>query len=281
MSVRAVAPVSGSGRDPEIHPLAVTEGAFCAGRDSYVGPYALVQGEVRIGCGTRIEGHAVIHGPAEIEDGCRIYSYAVVGTDPQDQKYRGERTTVRVGSGATIREFVTVNRGTGLGGAETVVGSGCYLMAHVHVAHDCRLGKGVVIANDSTLAGHVQVGHHAVLGGRAAVGQHVRVGEGAFVAAGAMVERDVPPFSIAAGDRAWLRGPNLVGLRRLGVLFEARAAVTAAYALLARRDMTFAQAVAEIERTHGQVPEVRAILDFMATTRIGIIAPGGRAARSS
>jgi UDP-N-acetylglucosamine acyltransferase len=238
-----------------------------------VGPYAIVEGEVIVGSGSRIEGHGVVHGPARIGRSCRLYPYAVAGTDPQDQKWDGERTVVVMGDGVTLREFVTVNRGTGAGGGETVLGGACYLMAHAHVAHDCRLGRNVVVANGATLAGHVMVGDHAVFGGRAAVGQHVRVGRGAFVAAGAMLERDLPPYAIAAGDRAELRGVNVVGMRRLELDERVRASVSSAYAILCGRSLRFSDALAEVERRHGHVAEVREILDFVGGSRMGITPP--------
>lgn len=271
MSVRVFSQPAGA---PTVHPTAVVEGELDAPPSVVVGPYAIVQGEVHLGQGVRVEGHAMVQGPADLADGCRVYPYAVVGTDPQDQKYAGERTVVRLGRGATLREFVTVNRGTGLGGGETVVGEGCYLMAHVHVAHDCRLGRSVVIANDSTLAGHVHVGDHAVFGGRAAVGQYVRVGQGAFVAAGAMLERDLPPFGIAAGDRARLRGVNLVGLRRLGLDQHTRSAVSAAYGLLLRGDLSFARALDLVHERYGDVEQVADILRFIRESPGGIIPLG-------
>jgi len=256
-----------------VHSTAVVDPAVRLGAGVSVGPYAVLSGEVLVAASVEIEAHAVIQGPAEIGCDTRLYPYCVVGTDPQDQKYAGERTVVRVGERCTLREFVTVNRGTGLGGGETVVGDDCYLMAHVHVAHDCRLGRHVVIANGCTLAGHVDVGDDVVFGGMAAVGQYVRIGRCAFVAAGAMVERDLPPFGIAAGDRARLRGVNLVGMKRTGLPVEARRAITGAYTLLLRHDRPFRDSLAGIGSTWGHVPEVREILDFVDATRMGIVPP--------
>jgi UDP-N-acetylglucosamine acyltransferase len=242
-------------------------------REVIIGPYAVVSGEVELGRGCVVDAHAVMQGPAVLGEGCHLYPYCVVGTDPQDQKYGGERTLLRIGSGTTLREFVTVNRGTGLGGGETVLGESCYIMAHVHVAHDCRLGHHVVVANGCSLAGHVTVGDHVVFGGMAAVGQHVRIGGCALVAAGAMLERDLPPYGIAAGDRAKLRGVNLIGMKRTGVGDEVRRAVKGAYTALLRRDRSFRDALDEIATAWGGVDEVREILAFIEESTIGIAPP--------
>ncbi len=261
-------------RGPEVHPTAVVERGVQLEPGVRIGPYAVISGEARLGRGCVVEGHAVIQGPAVLGQDCRLYPYCIVGTDPQDQKYSGERTVVRIGAGTTLREFVTVNRGTGLGGGETVIGDGCYLMAHVHVAHDCRLGARVVIANACSLAGHVTVGDNVVFGGMAACGQYVRVGTCGFVAAGAMLERDLPPYGIAAGDRARLRGLNLVGMKRIGTSDEVRRAVTGAYTALLRRGRPFRETLAEIESEWGGVPEVADLLAFIRASEIGILPPG-------
>jgi UDP-N-acetylglucosamine acyltransferase len=270
-----VNPVEGGGssRDAQVHPTAVVDREVRLGEGVHIGPYAVISGDVRLGHGCEVSGHAVIQGPAELAGECRLYPYCIVGTDPQDQKYSGERTVVRIGAGTTLREFVTVNRGTGLGGGETVIGRGCYLMAHVHVAHDCRLGDHVVIANACSLAGHVTIGDGVVFGGMAACGQYVRVGSCAFVAAGAMLERDLPPYGIAAGDRARLRGLNLVGMKRLGTRDEVRRAITGAYTALLRRGRPFRETLDEIESEWGQVTEVADLLAFIRASEIGILPP--------
>jgi UDP-N-acetylglucosamine acyltransferase len=260
--------------DGAAHPTAVVDGSVEAGAGLKVGPYAIISGHVILGGDCVVEGHAVLQGPAELGHECRLYPYAVVGTDPQDQKYGGESTTVRIGDRTILREFVTVNRGTGLGGGETVIGDDCYLMAHVHVAHDCRLGNRVVIANGCSLAGHVSVGENVVFGGMAAVGQYVRIGACAFVAAGAMLERDLPPFGIAAGDRARIRGVNLVGMKRSGLPDDVRRAITGAYTCLLRRDRPFRETIRGIEATWGACPEVRDLLAFIEQSELGILPPG-------
>ena len=257
-----------------VHATAIVDPGARLGPGVAVGPYAVIEPEVMLGRGCVVHSHAVIGGPAEIGAGTRIHPYAVVGTDPQDHKWKGERTIARIGARCEIREFATINRGTGRGGGETVVMDDSYVMAHAHVAHDCRLGSHVVIANMCSLAGHVVVDDHVVFGGMSAVSQYVRIGRCAFVAAGAMLERDLPPFGIAAGDRARLAGVNLVGMRRLGLSDEARRAIKGAYAILLRKGVAFRLALREIEASWGVIPEVRAILDFIGDSRTGIVPPG-------
>ncbi len=261
-------------RTGRIHATAVVDPGARLEPGVTIGPYAVVDPDVSLGRGCAIDAHAVLRGPAEVGASTRIYPYAVVGTDPQDHKWKGEHTSVRIGARCGIREFVTVNRGTGHGGGETVIMDDCYVMAHAHIAHDCRLGRHVVVANMCTLAGHVVVEDHAVFGGMAAVGQHVKIGRCAFLAAGTMLERDLPPFGIAAGDRARLRGVNLVGMRRMGLDEIARRAVKGAYAILLRKGVTFREALGEIESSWGGVEEVRSILDFIGSSRAGIVPPG-------
>jgi UDP-N-acetylglucosamine acyltransferase len=257
-----------------VHSTAVVDPTVRLDAGVRIGPYAVLTGDVDLGAGCVVEGHAVVQGPSAIGAGSRLMPYCVVGTDPQDHKYEGERTLVRIGERCTLREFVTVNRGTGLGGGETSIGDDSYVMAHAHVAHDCRVGSRVVVANACSLAGHVTIGEGVVFGGLAAVGQYVRIGTCAFIAAGAMIERDVPPFAIAAGDRARLAGVNLVGLERRGVTAEARRAIVSSYTLLLRRDRRFLEALAEIERAWSHVDEVRDLLSFVGESRLGIVPPG-------
>ncbi len=204
----------------EIHPTAqVHPDARLAGR-VVVGAYAVIGPGVEIGAGTHIGPHAVIEGPTRMGADNKVYSFAALGTDPQHRRYDGEPTRLELGDRNVIREFVTMNRGTVDGGGATRVGSDNLFMAYVHVAHDCQVGDHVTLANAVTLAGHVRVDDHVVFGGLAAVGQFLRVGESAMVAAGAMVEIHVPPFCIVQGDRARVRGLNLVGLKRRGVSGE-------------------------------------------------------------
>ena len=197
-----------------IHPTAIVHPEASLGGDVEIGAYAVVGAGVALGRGTRIGAHAVIEGPAVFGAGNVVHSFAALGGPPQDRRYRGGPTGLRVGDGNTFREHVTVHRGVE---GDTVIGDECLFMVGCHVAHDARIGSRVTLANGVQLAGHVRVEDHATFGGLAGLAQHVTVGESAFVAAGAMCERDVPPFVVVQGDRARVRALNKVGLRRRGV----------------------------------------------------------------
>ncbi|MCC6644993.1 MAG: acyl-ACP--UDP-N-acetylglucosamine O-acyltransferase [Polyangiaceae bacterium] len=188
-----------------------------------VGPYAVVGDGVHLGAGTRLMPHAVVLGPTTLGARNVVHPFAALGGEPQDRSYRGEPTRLVVGDENVFREHVTVNRGTAKDRGETRIGAGNLLLAGAHVGHDCAIGDGVLVTNAALLGGHVVVGDHAVLGGGAAIAPFRRIGRIAFVAGGACVERDVPPFVIAAGDRARVRALNVVGLERRGVPGESLA----------------------------------------------------------
>ncbi|HJN75816.1 MAG TPA: acyl-ACP--UDP-N-acetylglucosamine O-acyltransferase [Myxococcota bacterium] len=198
-----------------IHPTAIVDPAAELG-DVEVGPYAVIGPEVKLADGVAVGAHAVLEGPTSIGAGTRIHPFACVGGPPQDLKYGGERTTLEIGQGNIIREYATIHRGTVAGGAITRVGNHNLFMASSHVAHDCTVGDHCVFANSVAIGGHVVVQDRAVLGGLAGVHQYARIGRCAMVGAGAMVALDVPPFTIAQGDRARLFGLNIIGLRRAG-----------------------------------------------------------------
>lgn len=199
-----------------IHPTAIVDAKATLG-DVEVGPYAIIGPDVELADGVVVHAHAVVTGPTRVGPDTRIFSFACVGGDPQDLKYKGERTTLEIGARNTIREYVTLNRGTAQGGGVTRVGDDNLFMAQVHVAHDAQVGSRCVFANSAAIAGHVIVQDNAVLGGLAGVHQHARVGRLAMIGAGTMASLDIPPFSIAQGDRAKLFGVNIIGLRRAGL----------------------------------------------------------------
>jgi len=221
------------------------------GRDSWIGPHAVVTGRTTIGAG------------------CRIFQFASVGAPPQDLKYRGEPSTLEMGDGNIVREFVSISPGTAGGSMRTRIGNGCLLMVSAHVAHDCRVGDRVILANGAALGGHVEAHDYAIVGGLAGVHQHVRIGESALCAAGAMVSMDVPPFCMVAGDRARLHGLNLVGLRRRGFT----TALKRAYRVLFHgggRGGGRREALARARAALGQVPEVARLVDFVAASQRGV-----------
>ena len=253
-----------------IHPTAIIDPQAQIDTGVEIGPFVVIGPHVRIGSGTTVGPHAVIDGWTEIGPDNRIFQFAAVGGIPQDLKYRGEETWLRIGSGNIIREFATLQPGTVTGIGETVIGNGNMFMAYCHVAHDCIVGNRVIMANGSTLAGHVQVEDFAILGGLSAVHQFTRVGESAMLSGGAMVGQDVPPYTIAAGDRARMRGLNLVGLRRRGFSEEVISQLKKAYKILVFSKLRLADALARIRSETQLQPEVLHFLEFIEQSERGI-----------
>jgi UDP-N-acetylglucosamine acyltransferase len=219
---------------PAIHPSALVSAEAVLGAGVTVGPFAVIEAGAELGAGSRIDAHALVRAGTTLGAGNVVHPFAVIGGDPQERTYGGEPTRLVIGEGNTFREHVTVNRGSVRGGGVTRLGSHGLYMTGVHVAHDCVVGDRVELANGALLGGHVVLGDHVVLGGGAALAPFVRVGARAFVAAGAMVERDVPPFVIAAGDRARVRALNRVGLERSGVPEASREALARAFRAIFR-----------------------------------------------
>jgi UDP-N-acetylglucosamine acyltransferase len=251
-----------------VHPLALVAPDAELGSGVVVGPFAVVEAGVVVGAGTRLDAHAVVRTGTRLGAGNAVHPFAVIGGDPQERTYAGEPTRLEIGDGNTFREHVTVHRGSAKGSGVTRVGSGGLFMAGVHIAHDCVLGDRIELANGTLLAGHVALGDGVVIGGGAAVGPFVRVGARAFVAAGAMVEQDVPPFVIVAGDRARVRALNRVGLARGGVAATSQAALERAFRVLFRSGAPRAQAAAGLAGDPD--PLVRELAEFVvAASRRG------------
>ena len=250
-------------RSASIHPTAVVEPGAKLGEGVTVGPYCVVGPDVRLGEGVTLMSHVVVGGHTEIGAGTRIFPFASIGQAPQDLKYRGEPSQLIVGRDNTIREYVTMNPGTEGGGMATRVGDGCLFMVGAHVAHDCTIGNGVIMANNATMAGHVTVGDQAVLGGLCAIHQFVRVGTLAMIGGLAGVEFDVIPYGSAIGNRAWLAGLNLVGLRRRGVARDELHALRRAYQDLFAAEGTMAERVARVAEQYADSPWVAEVVAFM------------------
>lgn len=253
-----------------IHSTAIIHPAARIGQDVQIGPYAVIGEYVVIGDRTTIGPHSVIEGRTQIGCDNQIFQFASVGAIPQDLKYRGEETTLRIGDRNIVREFVTLHLGTTEGGGETVIGNNNLFMAYCHVAHDCHVGNHVIMANGSTLAGHVEVQDYAILGGLSAIHQFTRVGAHVMISGGAMVNQDVPPYTIAQGDRARTVGLNLVGLKRRGFSEETIAAVKAAYRMVFRSGLRLEEALKKILDESGKVPEVVAFVEFIRNSQRGI-----------
>ncbi len=197
-----------------IHPTAIVHEKAQIAEEVRIGAYSVIGPEVRIGAKSEIGSHTLIEGVTTIGARNRIFSHAVIGSIPQDLKYRGEKVRLEIGDDNIIREFTLLNPGTEGGGGLTSIGNGNLLMAYVHVAHDVRIGNGCILANAATLAGHVILGDHVVVGGMTPIHQFVRVGDYAMIAGASALSQDIPPYCLAEGNRAVIRGLNLTGLRR-------------------------------------------------------------------
>ncbi len=240
------------------------------GSNVTVEPFAMVHGDVVIGDGCHIMSHSVIMDGAIIGQNCRIFPGAVISAIPQDLKFVGEKTTVEIGDGTTIRECVTINRGT-KDKWKTAIGSNCLLMAYSHVAHDCILGNNVILANGVQLAGHVEVGNYAIISGLSGAVQFTRIGSHTYVAGNAVVRKDVPPFVKAAREPMSFAGINSVGLQRAKFSDEKIEEITNIYRILFIEKNTTSKAIERIEREFAESPERNAILDFIKSSKIGII----------
>jgi len=230
-----------------IHPTAVIDPGARLGKNVTVGPCAVIEAEVDIGDGCTIGPHATILRHTALGEGCRVHAGAVLGDWPQDLSFKGETTYVRIGKGVTLREFVTVHRGTKAGTA-TEVGDNCFLMANAHIGHNCQVGPGVIIANGALLGGHVEVGERAFLSGHVVVHQFVRIGRLAMVGGAAGLGKDVPPFCMVGGmERNRVAGMNIIGMRRAGLTPDQRKAVKAAFGSLFLSGLNVSQAVEQIK----------------------------------
>jgi UDP-N-acetylglucosamine acyltransferase len=258
-----------------VHPTAVLAAGCVLGVGVRVGPYAVIGPHVRIGDRTTIGAHAAIDGHTTLGAENRIFQLASVGAEPQDLKYRGEPGRLEIGDRNLIREFATLNPGTAGGGMLTRVGDDNLVMNYAHVGHDSRVGSRCILANSSALAGHVTLEDFVIVGGLAAVHQFVRVGESALLGGGAMVTHDVPPFCNASGDRARLRGLNVIGLRRRGFDAARIRVIKQAYRLLFDADLALAEARARAAQELGAYPDVARLLAFIAASKRGLC-PAGR-----
>lgn len=254
-----------------IHPTAIVDPSAKLAAGVQVGAYSIIGADVEIGAGTTVGPHVVVQGPTRIGRNNRIWQFASLGADPQDKKFRGERTELVIGDGNTIREFVTVNRGTGDGGGVTRIGDDNWIMAYVHVAHDCRVGSHTILANNATLAGHVEVGDHVILGGFTGVHQFCKIGAHAFSAMCSAINRDVPPFVYAAGQFAVPRGVNSEGLKRRGFTPERIAAIKRAYRTLYMAGLPLNDAIAELAAQAQDSTDVADMLAFIRSSERSLV----------
>jgi len=254
-----------------IHPAAIIEQGARLADGVAVGAYSVIGPQVEVGEGTMIGPHVVIEGRARIGCNNRIWQFASIGAAPQDKKYGSEETAVEIGDGNTIREFVTINRGTMQDAGVTRVGNDNWIMAYVHFAHDCQVGSSTIFANYSGIAGHVQVGDWAVLGASTLVHQFVRIGAHSFTGMGTILDRDLPPYVRAAGNRAQAYGINTVGLRRRGMPGSTIDALKLAYKAVYRGGIPQDEVKRELAEKGEACAEVRAFLDFLGASKRGFV----------
>jgi UDP-N-acetylglucosamine acyltransferase len=236
-----------------------------------VGPYAVIGPKVVVGARTRVDAHSVIDGDTVLGEENHVFPFASIGLDPQDLKYHGEPSILRIGDRNTFREFVTVHRGTEGGGNVTRIGSDNLFMNYTHVAHDCVVGNSTIFANGASLAGHVEVADFATVGAFSGVHQFCRVGAHAFLGGATIATKDVLPFSKTVGNRAHIYGVNTLGLQRRGFRAETIEAIKHAYRILLQSHLNTTQAVERLEAEQSPVPEVQALVSFIRESRRGVV----------
>jgi len=254
-----------------IDPSALIDPEAELAEDVSVGAYSVIGAGVEIGAGTVIGPHTVINGPSRIGRENRIYQFSSIGDAPQDKKYSGEPTRLEIGDHNTIREFVTINRGTVQDKGLTSVGNDNWIMAYVHIAHDCEVGNHTIFANNASLAGHVRVGDHVILGGFTLVHQFCAIGSHALTAYGSGISRDIPPYVTVGGTPARAHGLNMEGLRRRGFSPESRLALKRAYKTLYREGLTLEDALKQLREQAAGHPEITVLTDFLEKQTRGIV----------
>jgi len=254
----------------KVHPTAVIHPQAKVASRVTVGPFAVIGEEVELGEDCEVMAHAVLVGPTRMGCGNRIFPFAAVGFDPQDMKYRGERTYLEIGDGNTLREYITVHRGTSEGEGVTRIGNHNLLMAYVHIAHDCRLGDHIIMANGASLAGHVEIGDHATVGAFCGIQQFTRIGTYSFLGSYTIVNRDILPYSKSTAPRPIeVLGANRMGLERRGLSKADMDELDQAFRLLCRSKLNTAQALEAIEAQKFKSAHVQVLVDFVRTAERG------------
>ena len=253
-----------------IHSTAIVDSSSQVGEGVTIGAYSIVGSNVILKDNVKVGPHVVIDGYTTIGEGSILYQFSSIGAAPQDLKYHGEPSTLVIGKNNTIREFVTIQPGTKSGGMETVIGDKNLFMANSHVGHDCKVGNNNVIANSCALAGHVTIENNTILGGLSAIHQFAKIGSFAMLGGGAMVSADVPPYCIAQGDRAKLRGVNVIGLERAGYSKEEISAVRKAYRHLFISSGSLTNKLESLPQDISQFPLVKSLIFFISNAERGI-----------
>ena len=254
-----------------IHPTAVVSDKAELADDVRVGPYAVIGDDVRVGKGTTIGSHAVVSGPTEMGEDNHIYQFASIGDDPQDKKYAGEPTRLIIGNGNTIREYCTISRGTTQDNGETVLGDDNWIMAYVHIAHDCVIGSHTIMANNATVAGHVHAGDYTIFGGFSGVHQFCKIGAHAFLGMYTGVNRDVPAYTTVSGQPSVPKGINSEGLKRRGFSTDQIRNIKQAYRIVYRQGKKLNEAIEEIAGLVAEQPELEVFLESLRSSERGLV----------
>lgn len=253
-----------------IHPTAIVDPKAELDSSVEIGPFCIIKDRVKIRKDTKLLSHVIAEGSTEIGEHCTIHPYTSIGFPPQDLKYKGEPTKLIIGDNNTIREYVSIHRASVGGDGITVIGNNNFLMAYVHIAHDCKIGNNVVMANAATLGGHVLVEDYAVIGGLAAVHQYTRIGSHVMVGGLSGIVQDIPPYMIASGSRAKLYGPNTIGLKRHGLSGSTINAIKKAYKILFREKRTMKDAIKKVRDEMSGIEEVSHLIEFIEKNKRGI-----------
>ncbi len=254
-----------------IHSTAIVDSKAQLANDVEIGAYSIVGPDVKIDSGTRVGPHVVINGHTTIGKNNQIFQFSSLGEVPQDKKYKNEPTQLEVGDNNTIREFCTFNRGTAQDKGITKIGDNNWIMAYVHIAHDCHVRNNTIMANNSSLAGHVDVYDHAILGGFTLVHQFCKVGEHVITAVGSVVFKDIPPYVTAAGYDAQPHGINAEGLKRRGFSADSITNIKRAYKTLYRQSLTLEEAKLALSEQVLSAPELQILIDFLSISTRGIV----------
>lgn len=255
----------------KIHPTALIDSKAELDSSVEVGAYTIIGAGVKVGKDTKIGSHVVLKGPTTIGKNNQIFQFSSLGEQPQDKKYRDEPTTLEIGDNNTIREFCTFNRGTVQDKGKTVIGNDNWIMAYVHIAHDCTIGNNTIMANNSSLAGHVDIHDYAILGGFTLIHQFCKVGAHVITAVNTVVFKDIPPYITAAGYDAKPHGINAEGLRRRGFSADGITQIKRAYKALYRNGLTLEEAKLELASMQKNCAEIALLTDFLNVSTRGIV----------
>ncbi|MDA8432518.1 MAG: acyl-ACP--UDP-N-acetylglucosamine O-acyltransferase [Nitrospiraceae bacterium] len=253
-----------------IHPTAIVDPKAEIGANVEIGPFCMVKAGVEIKRGARLLSNVVVEGATVIGEDCVIYPFSSIGFPPQDLKYKGEDTRLVIGNGTIVREYVSIHRASVGGEGATIIGDHSFLMAYVHIAHDCVIGSNVIMTNAATLAGHVLVEDFAYIGGLVAVHQFTRIGRYAMVGGFSGIGQDIPPYMIASGARAKLFGPNTIGLQRRGFSEKTINEIKKAYKILFREKRTLKDALKKVQEEFPSSSEIRHLVEFIEKNKRGI-----------